>query len=211
MWTAVPAPAPPSDANVDPNIVPSSLACADADDCAAVGTYINPLQNSLGLLFSESAAPGPAAPARRCRQTPRRRARSATRPSCSHPWRARRPATARPSAGTSTTTRTARGCSSTQNGGTWQPGVEVTLPANAVQGLEKQSAGLDWISCARSRQLSGHRRLHRRRLQLAGAAALGGERRLAAPASSRRCRATPATSSTRRPTSPTAPASATAP
>ncbi len=34
-----------------------------------------------------------------------------------------------------------------QNGGTWQPGVEVTLPANAVQGLEKQSAGLDWISC----------------------------------------------------------------
>ncbi len=55
MWTAVATwSAPPSDANVDPNIVPSSLACADAGDCAAVGTYINPLQNSLGLLFSES-------------------------------------------------------------------------------------------------------------------------------------------------------------
>ncbi len=36
----------------------------------------------------------------------------------------------------------------TQTGGVWQPGAEVTLPSNAVGGLEKQSAGLDWISCA---------------------------------------------------------------
>jgi hypothetical protein len=35
-----------------------------------------------------------------------------------------------------------------QSGGVWQPGAEVTLPSNAVGGLEKQSAGLDWISCA---------------------------------------------------------------
>ena len=116
--------------------------------CAAVGTYVNPLQNSLGLLLNESGGnwesgtgatlPANAAPP----------ARSATKPSCSHPWRARRPAPARLSAGISTTTRTARGCSSPSPGGVWQPGAEVALPSNAVGGLEKQSAGLDWISCA---------------------------------------------------------------
>lgn len=147
MWTAVPAPAPPSDANVDPSIVPSSLACADADDCAAVGTYINPLQNSLGLLFSESGgdwAGGTGA------MLPANAAPSGTVGDQTVVLAS----VACPQAGDCAAVgwyfdndENGQGLLVDQNGGTWQPGVEVALPGNAVQGLEKQSAGLDWISC----------------------------------------------------------------
>jgi hypothetical protein len=146
-WAAVPAPTPPNDANVDPSIVPSSLACADADDCAAVGTYINPLQNSLGLLFSETGGvwgdgtgatlPADAAPS----GTVGDQTVVLASVAC-------------PQAGDCTAVgwyfdndENGQGLLVDEDGGTWQPGVEVTLPANAVQGLEKQSAGLDSIAC----------------------------------------------------------------
>jgi hypothetical protein len=146
-WTAVPGPAPPSDANVDPSIFPASLACADAGDCAAVGTYINPLQNSLGLLFSESGGvwangAGAALPAN---AAPSGTVGDQTVVLAS---------VACPQAGDCAAVgwyfdndENGQGLLVDESGGTWQPGVEVTLPANAVQGLEKQSAGLDWISC----------------------------------------------------------------
>jgi hypothetical protein len=35
-----------------------------------------------------------------------------------------------------------------EQNGVWQPGSQAALPANAVGGLEKQSAGLDSVSCA---------------------------------------------------------------
>jgi hypothetical protein len=146
-WTAVPAPAPPSDANVDPNVIPSSLACADAGDCAAVGTYINPLQNSLGLLFSESGgawANGAGA------MLPANAAPSGTVGDQTVVLAS----VACPQAGDCAAVgwyfdndENGQGLLVDENGGAWQPGVEVPLPANAVQGLEKQSAGLDWISC----------------------------------------------------------------
>jgi hypothetical protein len=146
-WTAVRAAAPPSAANADPNIVPSSLACADAGDCAAVGTYINPLQNSLGLLFSESGgawADGAGA------TLPANAAPSGTVGDQTVVLAS----VACPQAGDCAAVgwyfdndENGQGLLVDENGGAWQPGVEVTLPANAVQGLEKQSAGLDWISC----------------------------------------------------------------
>ncbi len=147
-WTAAPAPTPPGDADSDPNVMPSSLACASAGECAAVGTYVNPLQNSLGLLLTESGGA----------------------------WQSGTGATLPAGAAPATTVGDqtvvlssvacplARSCTAvgwyfdndengqgllvTQVGGTWQTGAEVTLPSNAVGGLEKQSAGLDSISCA---------------------------------------------------------------
>jgi hypothetical protein len=147
-WTAAPAPTAPSDANSDPNITPSSVSCADTGDCAAVGTYVNPLENSLGLLFSESGGswsggtgavlPANAAPA----GTVGDQTTVLSSVAC-------------PQAGTCTAVgwyfdndENGQGLLVSQVNGTWQPGVEITLPANAVGGLEKQSAGLDWISCA---------------------------------------------------------------
>ena len=147
-WAAAPTPTAPSDANADPNIIPSSLACASTGACAAVGTYINPLQNSLGLLLSEAGGqwstssgatlPADAAPA----GTVGDQTVVLSSVAC-------------PLAGSCTAVgwyfdndENSEGLLITQKGGSWQPGTEVTLPANAVGGLEKQSAGLDWISCA---------------------------------------------------------------
>ena len=147
-WLAAPAPASPGDANVDPNIVPSTIACADAHDCAAVGTYVNPLQNSLGLLLSESAGKWAAGT-------------GATLPANAAPTGTVGDQTvvlssvACPQPGACTAVgwyfdnyENGQGLVLGQQHGSWQPGVEITLPANAVTGLEKQSAGLDWISCA---------------------------------------------------------------
>jgi hypothetical protein len=147
-WSAAPTPTAPSDANSDPNIIPSSISCATNGACAAVGTYINPLQNSLGLLLNESGGqwgsgagatlPADAAPA----GTVGDQTVVLSSVAC-------------PQAGACTAVgwyfdndENGQGLVVTQNGGVWQPGTKVTLPANAVNGLEKQSAGLDWISCA---------------------------------------------------------------
>lgn len=146
-WTVAPEPAPPGDANADPNIVPSSVSCADTGNCAAVGTYVNPLENSLGLMFSESGGtwaggtgaslPANAAPA----GTVGDQTAVLASVAC-------------PQAGSCTAVgwyfdndENGQGLLVSQASGSWQPGVEVTLPANAVVGLEKQSAGLDWVSC----------------------------------------------------------------
>jgi hypothetical protein len=147
-WIAAPTPAAPSDANSDPNIIPSSISCSTTGQCAAVGTYINPLQNSLGLLLNEAdgqwgggtgaTLPSDAAPA----GTVGDQTVVLSSVAC-------------PQAGSCTAVgwyfdndENGQGLLVTQNAGSWQPGVEVTLPGNAVNGLEKQSAGLDWISCA---------------------------------------------------------------
>lgn len=147
-WSAAPTPAPPSDAATDPNIIPSSVACASVGECAAVGTYVNPLQNSLGLLLGESGGswagatgaqlPADAAPA----STVGDQTVVLASVACPQP-------------GTCTAVgwyfdndENGQGLLVTQAGGVWQAGVKVTLPSNAVGGLEKQSAGLDWISCA---------------------------------------------------------------
>ena len=148
IWTAAPAPGAAGDADVDPNIIPSSISCADAGDCAAVGTYVNPLQNSLGLLLSESGGTwaggtGAALPDERraCQhgRRPDRRARLRRMPAG---WRLHsrrlvlRQRRERPGAACQPSTAAPGSRAS-----------RCTLPANAVQGLEKQSAGLDWISC----------------------------------------------------------------
>jgi hypothetical protein len=147
-WVAAPTPPPPTDANSDPNIIPSSISCAASGECAAVGTYINPLQNSLGLLLNETggqwgggtgaALPANAAPA----GTVGDQTVVLSSVAC-------------PQAGSCTAVgwyfnndENGEGLIVTQDGAGWEPGVEVTLPTNAVGGLEKQSAGLDWISCA---------------------------------------------------------------
>lgn len=147
-WSVAPTPVPPGDANSDPNIVPSSVACAAGGECAAVGTYVNPLQNSLGLLLSESggswagglgaALPAGAAPA-----------------TTFGDQTAVLASVACPAAGACTAVgwyfdnyENGQGLLVSQASGVWQPGVEVALPINAVTGLQKQSAGLDWISCA---------------------------------------------------------------
>jgi hypothetical protein len=113
-----------------------------------VGTYVNPLQNSLGLLLNESGGnwgggtgatlPSNAAPA----STVGDQTVVLASVAC-------------PQAGTCTAVgwyfdndENGQGLLVTQSGGVWQPGAEVPLPSNAVSGLEKQSAGLDWISCA---------------------------------------------------------------
>jgi hypothetical protein len=147
-WVAAPTPTPPSDANSDPNIIPSSISCSATGECAAVGTYINPLENSLGLLLNEAGGqwgsgtgatlPANAAPA----GTVGDQTVVLSSVAC-------------PQAGSCTAVgwyfdndENGQGLIVTQNGAGWQPGLEVTLPPNAVGGLEKQSAGLDWISCA---------------------------------------------------------------
>lgn len=147
-WSAAQPPQAPADASTDPTIAPGSIACAAAGQCSAVGTYLNPLQNSLGLLLNESAGswsgaagvvlPADAAPA----GTVGDQTVVLSSVAC-------------PQAGA---------CSSvgwyfdnygngqpllvSQNDGVWQPGVRAQLPANAVSGLQKQSAGFDWVSCA---------------------------------------------------------------
>jgi hypothetical protein len=147
-WSAAPTPAAPGDANSDPNIIPSSIACAGPGTCAAVGTYINPLQNSLGLLLSETGGRWASAT-------------GATLPAGAAPAGTVGDQTvvlssvACPQAGACTAVgwyfdndENGQALLVTQAGGSWQPGTEVALPSNAVGGLEKQSAGLDWISCA---------------------------------------------------------------
>ena len=147
-WVAAPTPSPPSDANSDPNIIPSSIACADTGECAAVGTYVNPLQNSLGLLLNEAGGQWAGGT-------------GATLPSNAAPAGTVGDQTvvlssvACPQAGSCTAVgwyfdndENGQGLLINQHGGVWQPGAEVALPTNAVGGLEKQSAGLDWISCA---------------------------------------------------------------
>ncbi len=145
--SAAPTPPPPTDADTNPSVIPSSVACASTGECAAVGTYVNPLQNSLGLLLNESGGswaggtgavlPADAAPA----STVGDQTVVLASVAC-------------PQAGTCTAVgwyfdndENGQGLLVTQTGGVWQPGAEVTLPSNAVGGLEKQSAGLDWISC----------------------------------------------------------------
>ncbi len=147
-WSAAPPPAAPSDANTDPNLTPSSIACANTGVCAAVGTYINPLQNSLGLLLSESGGqwsggtgamlPANAAPA----STVGDQTVVLSSVAC-------------PQAGACTAVgwyydnyENSQGLLVTENGSSWEPGAEITLPSDAVAGIEKQSAGLGWISCA---------------------------------------------------------------
>jgi len=147
-WSAAPAPTAPSDANSDPNVIPSSVACASQGQCAAVGTYVNPLQNSLGLLLNESGGSwGTAAGA----MLPANAAPATTVGDQTVVLAS----VACPQAGTCTAVgwyfdnyENGQGLLVDQSGGAWQPGAEVTLPSNAVSGLEKQSAGLDWISCA---------------------------------------------------------------
>jgi hypothetical protein len=147
-WSAAPTPNAPSDANSDPNIIPSSIACATDGACAAVGTYINPLQNSLGLLLDESGGQWGSGT-------------GATLPSDAAPAGTVGDQTvvlssvACPLADSCTAVgwyfdndENGQGLVVTQKDGVWQPGAKVTLPTNAVDGLEKQSAGLDWISCA---------------------------------------------------------------
>ena len=147
-WSAAPTPAAPADANSDPNIIPSSIACAGPGTCAAVGTYINPLQNSLGLLLSETGGRWASAT-------------GATLPAGAAPAGTVGDQTvvlssvACPQAGACTAVgwyfdndENGQALLVTQAAGSWQPGTEVSLPSNAVGGLEKQSAGLDWISCA---------------------------------------------------------------
>ena len=147
-WTAAPAPAPPSDADPNPNVIPSAVACSSNGVCAAVGTYVNPLQNSLGLLLNQSGGSWQAAT-------------GVTLPADAAPATTVGDQTvvlasvACPQAGSCTAVgwyfdnyENGQGLLVSQSGGVWQPGVQVTLPANAVTGLEKQSAGLDWISCA---------------------------------------------------------------
>jgi hypothetical protein len=147
-WSAAAPPTPPSDANSDPNIIPTSIACASSGECAAVGTYINPLQNSLGLLLNEAGGhwasgtgatlPADAAPA-----------------STVGDQTAVLASVACPQAGACTAVgwyfdndENGQGLLVSESNSSWQPGIKVTLPSNAVGGLEKQSAGLDWISCA---------------------------------------------------------------
>lgn len=147
-WTAATSPPAPADADSDPNIIPSSISCPVVGECAAVGTYVNPLQNSLGLLLSESHGtwePGA----------------GITLPAGAAPTTTVGDQTvvmssvACPQAGACTAVgwyfdnfENGQGLLATELNGVWQPGLEAALPANAVQGLEKQSAGLDWVSCA---------------------------------------------------------------
>jgi hypothetical protein len=129
-------------------VTPTSTSCAGSGDCAVVGTYINPLDNSLGLLLSESGGtwaggvgvelPPGAAPA----GTVGDQTAVLASVDC-------------PAAGACAAVgwyfdndENGQGLLVNQTNGVWQPGTQVTLPANAVGGLEKQSAGLDWISCA---------------------------------------------------------------
>jgi hypothetical protein len=147
-WTAAPDPAAPSDANIDPNVEPTEVSCTDALDCVAVGNYVNPLENSLGLEFVESRGnwgagagvtlPAGAAPA----STVGDQTAVLSSVSC-------------PQTGDCSAVgwyfdndENGQGLLVREQGGVWQPGLQAALPANAVGGLEKQSAGLGWVSCA---------------------------------------------------------------
>lgn len=146
--SAAPAAPAPSDASIDPKTIPAAIACATPGVCAIVGTYLNPLQNSLGLLLSESAGAWQSAA-------------GTTLPSGAAPagtfgdQNTVLSSVACPQAGACTAVgwyydngENSQGLLLEQSGGVWQPGTEVTLPANAVKGLQKQAAGLDWVSCS---------------------------------------------------------------
>jgi hypothetical protein len=147
-FSASPSAPAPSDASSDPRTIPAAIACPAPGLCTIVGTYLNPLQNSLGLLLGESAGawqsasgttlPGDAAPA----GTFGDQNTVLSSVSC-------------PQAGACTAVgwyydngENSQGLLLDQSGGVWQPGSEVTLPANAVKGLQKQAAGLDSVSCS---------------------------------------------------------------
>jgi hypothetical protein len=146
-WTAAPTPAAPADADTDPSVIPSAISCPGVGECAAVGTYLNPLQNSLGLLLSESGGawqPGV----------------GVTLPTGAAPSTTVGDQTvmlssvACPQAGMCIAVgwyfdnfENGQPLLDDEQSGVWQPGAQATLPANAAQGLEKQSSGLDWVSC----------------------------------------------------------------
>jgi hypothetical protein len=146
-WTAAPSPTPPADADIDPSVIPSSISCPAAGECAAVGTYLNPLQNPLGLLLSESGGawqPGIGV------SLPTGAAPSTT----VGDQTVMLSSVACPQAGMCTAVgwyfdnyENGQPLLEQELNGVWQPGVAGALPANAAQGLEKQSSGLDWVSC----------------------------------------------------------------
>jgi hypothetical protein len=147
-WTSSAPPAAPADADSNPTLVPTSIACPATGDCAAVGTYLNPLQNSLGLLLSQSggiwqpevgvALPNGAAPTGTVGD------QTVMLGSVACPQVANCTAVG----WYFDNFENGQGLLVNLQNGVWQPGTEAALPANAVQGLEKQSAGLDWVSCA---------------------------------------------------------------
>ena len=147
-WTAAPDPGAPSDANVDPGVEPTVISCTDAQDCVTVGIYTNPLDNSLGLEFVESHGHWAAAT-------------GVTLPSGAAPATTVGDQTSVLSSVSCAQTgdcsavgwyfdndENGQGLLETEQNGVWQPGTEAVLPANAEAGLEKQSSGLDWVSCA---------------------------------------------------------------
>ena len=116
----------PGNANTSPNVGLTSVSCASAGNCTAVGTYFDSSIHAQGLLLSESSgtwATGVEAtlPAN-AGTNPNVRLKSV---SCASPGNC----TAVGSYADSSTNR--QGLLLSQTSGTWATGVEATLPANA--------------------------------------------------------------------------------
>ena len=130
----------------------TSVSCASAGNCVAVGDYLDPASGDQGLLLTETdgswAAGVEAAPPANARTAfPGGPEVVLDSVSC-------------PSAGNCSAVgsydhslNTPLGLLLTETGGKWAPGVEATLPANAP--ATGQTAGLDSVSCASAGNCSG--------------------------------------------------------
>jgi hypothetical protein len=131
---------PPANAGPNPTVALSSLSCASAGNCTAVGTYVDSSYNRQGLLLSETAG----AWATGVQATPP--ANAGTDPtvalksvSCASAGNCTAVGSYRDSSGNR------QGLLLTETAGVWATGLQATLPANADS---TQSVGLTSVSCA---------------------------------------------------------------
>jgi hypothetical protein len=136
----------PADAMADPNVSLTSVSCAAAGACAAVGTYAYTGGHTGGLLLTEASGAWATGT-------------QATLPANADTGSALRfSAVSCPSVGDCAavggyrdTAGHFQGILLTETGGSWQPAVEVTLPANAAA---QPRATLSSVSCAAAGECS---------------------------------------------------------
>ena len=153
----------PADANSNPHASLTSVSCASAGNCAAVGTYLDSAGHYQGLLLSESSGTWgtgvEAAPPANAGSDPTATLRSV---SCASAGNCAAVGFYTDSAGHS------QGLLLSESSGTWGTGVEAALPANAGS---DPSVFLGSVSCASAGNCAVVGYLPRQRGPLPGAVA----------------------------------------
>ncbi len=132
----------PTDAGSDPEASLSSVACSSPGNCTAVGSYRDGSLNQQGLLLTQSAGTWGAGVKAAVPSN------ASSNPSVAlHSVSCWSPGNCSAVGSYNDNTGDQNGLLLSQFGGTWAPGQEVTLPANAGKNLTTGSVLLNSVSC----------------------------------------------------------------